>query len=424
MPIRLLSLILGYFLISSPFQFLNASDNEEELKGPRMGTRAPHSSLATGQTLEVAELQRKLASLEKETKRQKTSSKPSSSSSRDKTKPREHKSSKDSNKSSSHHDKPSKRVYESKRGHKEASPHNHKTLDGSPENQPTVTSSTPQIPSEAKESPALNQTQGNEAAIISPKPRSTLDLATFMPAPKSTASSSSSSKVNKSSGRKDKQKQESGEEIADRETSSKKAIPKKTKEKVSSVDTFYASLGIKMPQVSKTLFAPKQLSPFYIMLALAAGTRLEEKVHDITKQKESVKKQNKIYIPELDQIAGYKMMQTGTLETLKTNLFYDDFSELADVTNLLKLIRITGIDSIENIKMEVFMDKAKALIKKLEPEYLKKTKITTQFGEIDKREDNTLGGDQFKGNFGVYNFYKEGILIPGIQVRLTFSKLK
>ncbi len=179
-----------------------------------------------------------------------------------------------------------------------------------------------------------------------------------------------------------------------------------------------------MPPASKTLFAPKQLSPFYIMLALAAGTRLEEKVHDITQQKESVKKQNKIYIPALDQIAGYKMMQTGTLETLKTNLFYDYFSELPDVQTLLKLIRITGVDSMENIKMEVFMDKAKTLIKKLEPEYLEKIKLTTQFVEIDRREDNTLGGDQFKGNFGVYNFYKEGTPIPGLEVRLTFSQSK
>ena len=405
MQISLLSLILGYFLISSPFESLKASDSEEELLQPKSGIKAPHPSLAPGPTLGVSESQRKLATLEKQSKPREPSSKPSRPSSPDKTKTREHKSSKDSNKSSSRHEKssessskhkPSKRVYASKRGHKDASPLTHKTVDSSPENQPTVTSSTPQISLEAKESPALNQVQ---------KSKST-----------KTTTSSSSSEVKKSSERKDKQKQESNQEMADKEKPSKKKTPP--------IDNTYSSLGIKMPQASKTLFAPKQLSPFYIMLAIAAGTRLEEKVHDMTKQKDLVKKQNKIYIPELDQIAGYKMMQAGTLDTLKTNLFYDDFSELVDIQNLLKLIRITGVDSMDNIKMEVFMDKAKTLIKKLEPEYLKKIKITTRFDEIDKREDNTLGGDQFKGNFGVYNFYKEGILIPGIQVRMTFSKLK
>ncbi|AIL12447.1 hypothetical protein IM40_01170 [Candidatus Paracaedimonas acanthamoebae] len=196
---------------------------------------------------------------------------------------------------------------------------------------------------------------------------------------------------------------------------------------------YWLTVPTKHPQIqeeslllqAKDVFAPKELYPTHILLALAAGTTQGIEQNPITGKDQIVVKYNKVYIPELKMFLGFKIMEAGKLEDLKSKLLFDNFAQSEKVKTLLKLICIKGKGDFSKI-IPTFMQKAQDDIQSLTHEHFHKSRIRIKRDEVEKRPEGNTLGEKYKSNYGIYEIFEEGNSdpIPNLRVRVAFSALK
>lgn len=433
--LKLISYVLGCAFVLSPTQDLRASYPEEEPKPKQAerkvkvgdGYRAPHTSLAVTDITGGSEFQQKLQKLAEEQKKLEDSVMQNKSASSQGKKRKVKKTavaiSSDAKtaKKTSIKQVPLSRVPETRDVSLEEVSSAPQTIPTSttelhPALQPNLLTIFPDFPS------ALPSDLPKRREIT------TADLATLMPfvSDKTEKIASSSSSPKQKTTKKKASKEDRKKEKSPQAAPSKGRIGKNY-----SPDQLWEIRPEHRPQIreespllkAKDIIAPKELYPIHILLAIAAGTRQEQVEDLITKKPKIVTKQNKVYIPEIRMFLGFKIMEVGTLDLLKSKLLFDNFSQSEDVQKLLKLICIKGEDDFSKITT-AFMQKADGDIQSLTHQHFYKSGIRVKRADVEKRPEGNTLGDKFKSNYGIYELFEDGELIGNLQVRLAFSTLK
>lgn len=132
---------------------------------------------------------------------------------------------------------------------------------------------------------------------------------------------------------------------------------------------------------SPTLFAPQELLPVHILLALRANEEIKGKngIRPI------------IYLPSLKMFIGYKEMLYGKESDLKEALKYHEFQEVRNLTNAILLLCIWTEEDLKKITNQQDMKIAEELITETQKEQWYQTHIKVRRSDTDKRVDpNTL----------------------------------
>jgi hypothetical protein len=173
------------------------------------------------------------------------------------------------------------------------------------------------------------------------------------------------------------------------------------------------------PSTSENLFAPKELLPIHLLLALLVDEiKTEMNIHSI------------VYIPEINMYLGFKHMQQSKLEDLKKALKFDRFKTMKNVINAVKLLCVRQEQDLEKLSIPEDMEMAKELISETQEEQWYQTQVKVMRGIPDKRLDpNTLGiiigQEATLSNFAPYALYANGQLVqPEPEANDPFQKLK
>lgn len=428
MTSKLISYVLGCAIAFSAAQDLKASLPQEEsgtsetkrkVKVPE-GRRAPTPSLAVAETPGGPDFLRKLQALEIERDSQQSTFPPQNK--------------KEKVKKTAAGTSPSESPKVKKKRAKQAPPSKPVTTDVP---LPEDASSAPQCPAEVET--ATSPSQGPERREIT-----TLDVATLMPsvpAKPAVALNETTEKPAAKSSPKMKEKKEKKAKKGNKKEEVPQAAPSAAVPVRTRVGGNVTPQGLwdliptKRPQVkeetpllqNKDIFAPQELFPIHLLLALAAGTRQEVKQDPITKKESSVTKRNKVYIPDLRMFLGYKIMQAGKLEDLKEKLLFKSFSQNNDFQTVLKLISIKGKEDFSKITT-AFMQKATGEILSLTKKHFFNSgiRILQVKDEVtEKRAEGSVTlGENYKGNYGIYELEVDGKIIEGLRMRLDFTTSK
>lgn len=429
---KLMSYVLGCVFICSFTQNLKASNTDEDSKPSKVGRRAkvptgykaPHSSLAVTDITENSEFQQKLKALAEEQE------KPEASSSQGKKQNKNFIAT--SSKTSSSDNKISKKTRAK---------------------QPLVSRApvvTVDVPSEQKDSNSRVQTMfilpdeviSPDLPPVSPTilpsdspsnsnaPRrreiTTLDVATFMPSttgkkdittPETEKVASKKSSKEKTKKVKEPKTPKESKKTKKLETSPQASPSKERIGKNYSPAQLWDLVPPKRPQIieetallkAKDIIAPRELYPLHVLLALAAGNRKETRSNPITGTEEQVIKHNKVFIPEINMVVGFKIMEAGTLDLLKSKLLFDNFSQDESTKILLELLCIQGND-LSRITPTV-KQKAALNIKSLTQQHWYESGIRIKRVDVEKRPEGNTLGENFRSNYGIYEFFKDGQLI-------------
>ncbi len=165
----------------------------------------------------------------------------------------------------------------------------------------------------------------------------------------------------------------------------------------------YATKAKIQPSTSENLFAPKELLPIHLLLALLVDEiKTEMNIHSI------------VYIPEINMYLGFKHMQKSKIEDLKKALKFDKFREMRNVKNAITLLSVSKKEDLEKLSIPEDMEMAKQLISEAQAEQWYQTHIKLIRGIADKRMDpNTLGvvlkgQEQTQSNLAPYLLYASG----------------
>ena len=173
-----------------------------------------------------------------------------------------------------------------------------------------------------------------------------------------------------------------------------------------------------IPSKSKNLFAPKELLPVHLLLALLAH---ETKVsrgnfpHPI------------VYLPDCGFYIGYKDMIYSTLNQLKEALKFKSFENNPNLITALELLCICGEEDFKKILNEQDMEVAKSLIQETQTDQWYQTHVKAILSDANERHDaNTVGCSQgqenTKSNSTSYALYYHGKLLEPTPVTDDTSK--
>ena len=447
---KLMSYVLGCVFICSFTQNLKASNTDEDSKPSKVGRRAkvptgykaPHSSLAVTDITENSEFQQKLKALAEEQE------KPTASSSQGKKQNKNFIAT--SSKTSSRDNKISKKTHakqplvsrvpvtvdvplEDVPSEQEDSNSRVKTMFILPEM--VISPELPPVSPTILPSDLPSNTNALKRREIT-----TLDVATFMPSTtpaKKDISTPEAEKVSSKKSSKEKTKKvkapktpKESKKTKEPETSPQASPSQARIGKNYSPAQLWDLVPPKRPQIieesplskAKDIIAPRELYPLHILLALAAGNRKETRPNPITGTEEQVIKYNKVYIPEIKMVVGFKIMEAGTLDLLKSKLLFDNFSQDESTKILLDLLCIQGND-LSRITPTV-KQKAELNIKSLTQQHWYESGIRIKRVDVEKRPGGNTLGEKFRSNYGIYEFFKDGQLIENLQIRLAFAALK
>lgn len=175
-----------------------------------------------------------------------------------------------------------------------------------------------------------------------------------------------------------------------------------------------------MPATSQNAFAPEELLPVHLILALLANeTKITTKCpHPI------------VYLPDCDFFIGFKDMIYGKKDDFKKALSYDTFKQMPNILNALELLCVGSEEDFEKIYNLDNIQMAKELLTESQDHQWYQTHIKAMLGGADLRLDpNTLGylqgQESTKSNFATYALYSHGRLFePERASEKTSKKLK
>ncbi|MBN9413214.1 MAG: hypothetical protein J0H12_04745 [Candidatus Paracaedimonas acanthamoebae] len=147
------------------------------------------------------------------------------------------------------------------------------------------------------------------------------------------------------------------------------------------------------------LFAPEELLPVHILLALRADEMTKpNEIHPI------------VYIPSLNMFIGFKGMLYGLKDELKKALKYDEFIQMKNLENALHLLCVRTEEDLKKLRNKNDMKVAEILISETQKQQWYETRKKVKRDDREERRDpNTLATmqkDQIKGTVANIATYK------------------
>lgn len=198
-------------------------------------------------------------------------------------------------------------------------------------------------------------------------------------------------------------------------------------------------LGEPKKPSSKRIISPSTLGAAELILILAAGTRIEAINNGVSKLE--TEKYNKIYFPALKMVVGFKMMETGRLDTLKGLLSFWKFelplrgknvknSHREKIDQVKKYLLVKGRKDLKNLTQEALMEGDNAFRNfqaDIEAEGIKVNAVRV----IDEDKPTDTLAKTLEGNrqsrtsvYGIYEIYVNGVRFEeGLSFRLAFFVL-
>lgn len=186
------------------------------------------------------------------------------------------------------------------------------------------------------------------------------------------------STTSKPKGREVEKKTEEGKPVANLSDKMQVELPSPDASK------FAAFAHYLLPEIkkakSKTFFAPEELLPVHILLALLADEiKVSDKTHSI------------VYIPSEKIFIGFMGMLYGKESTLKSSLLFEEFKGMKNVINSLSLLCISTKQDLKKISNKKDMETGEELIRETTKQQWYEARTRVKRTDAEKRpEESTL----------------------------------